>query len=195
MEELELYRREFNSLARAVYSASLGEEPNHKNKYGMVLYDEIKDVPVARSLELEDIKQELRLYWFIFVEKYHQSKPDITLRQYLLRRSIWALRDWYHWVQKPEGPSLIKQGRLIKSEFPFKLDVKFLINGATLYPFSLLTAYQRYILYLRYKEKKTVKEIAKMVVKTRKTVGLELKKVIKFLRSKAKDANQSKDPG
>lgn len=188
MEELQLYRREFNSLVAAVRSASLGEEPSHKTKYSIVLYDEIKDVPVTAPLEVADIEQELRLYWFIFVQKFHQSKPEITLRQYLLRRSIWALRDWYHWAMKPAGPSHVK-GKTLKNEFPFKLDILFLVEGSDLHPFSLLTAYQRYILYLKYKEKKSTSAIASMVLKTRKTVSLELRRTIKFLRSAAKDAS------
>lgn len=186
MEEFVRFKKEFKSLVLAVRAASLSQDPININRYALVLYDEIKDIPVTTPLEVEDIEQELKLYWFIFVEKYHQSKPEITLRQYLLRRSIWALRDWYRWSMKPSGTSI--QKKYSKEEFPFKLDVHFLIRGCDVHPFSLLSPYQRYILYLRYKEKKSITKISKLVIKTRKTVSLELRRIIKFLRSEAKNA-------
>lgn len=188
MEELQTYKKEFNALVGAVHSASLGIEPINTNRYALVLYDEIKNIP-SLPLEVCDIEQELRLCWVIFVRKYNDRKPEITLRQYLLRRSIWALRDWYKHVQKPSSESHRVGRDSGKQEFPFKLDTRFLVEGSDLFPFTLLTPYQRYILYLKYKENKSISQIAKLVIKTRKTVSLELRRLLKNLRSVAKDAS------
>lgn len=192
MQELKRWSKEFNSLAQAVHLASKGLEPIYKNRYDLVLYDSIKHIEPVRTLELSDIKQELRMFWFLFVNKWHETQPEITLRQYILRRSLWALRDWYTWAMKPNGYSHERSPVNVTPTFPFELDIDFLILGSDIYPFSLLTSYQRYILYLKYKQELSNNEIAHTVIKTKKTIGLEVNKIIRFLRSQVQCEQKTK---
>ena len=70
-----------------------------------------------------------------------------------------------------------------KAKPPFNLDLQFLLNGTDYFPLSELTAYERYLIYLKYKEGKTIVQISQVVQKERHTVSSHMKKATEKLRS------------
>lgn len=181
LEELAKYRAEFEEIVDTVYKAYSKQPLISAKKYLVVLYDSISSLEATFPLDAEDIRQELVFRWLIFISKYYEAKPNVKLRQYLIRRSIWAMRDWFHLLmKKPVWDTPV----IVFPEFnSFVLNFKFLIHGTDVAPFDILSPYERYLIFLKFKEERTILEIAKAVQKTRKTVKAQLKSIYDKLRS------------
>ena len=119
--------------------------------------------------------------WLEAKAAYTKNKPkDNTLKGYLIRHTIWKMRDW-----------LIAQTRVVK-EYPyyyfskeqsrFVLDLSFLIKGTKIFPFSKLNPYERYLIFLRFREERTIVEIAYIIQKHRCNISKDLYHTIDKLR-------------
>jgi DNA-directed RNA polymerase specialized sigma24 family protein len=181
LAELDLYRAEFDEIVDTVYQAYERKPLQSGKPYLISLYDSVSQFEPCYPLERADVSQELVFRWLIFIQKYYEAKPAITLKQYLIRRSIWTMRDWFKLLmRKPpyETPIVI----LPKLD-SFVLNSKFLLYGTDVQPFDCLTSYERYLLFLKFKDDRTILEIADAVQKTKKTVRTQLKRIYNKLRS------------
>lgn len=149
---------------------------NTISKYGEIL-----------PLSKKEIRQELFLMWIQFSQEFKKYQPKIHIRQYLIRRSVWALRDWINAQcnQQFIPVSLVsdKQPKDIQ-DFGFMLDYKFLVYGTGWYPLCLLSPYERYLVFLKFVEDKSIMEISYIVQKDRLTVKQQLDGIIKDFRSR-----------
>jgi len=121
------------------------------------------------------------------------NKPRTSKKAFLIRVSIWKLRDWYTKEIKLSQPVFMTNYLEPKEEYhlPFKLNLKFLFHGTSFFPLSTLSSYERYLIFLRYKENKTLQEIADIVQKQRKVVAKHIKNTIYKLRS-LRNANNTR---
>jgi hypothetical protein len=69
----------------------------------------------------------------------------------------------------------------------FRLNLPFLARGTDFYPLSELSAYERYLIFLKYKEDRNILEIAQVVQKSKMTVQRHLKRIHTKLRSYANE--------
>jgi len=135
-------------------------------------------IPISK----EDLVQELNMLWLSYKKTYKENRPKVSLRSYLISRSIWGLRDWLH-----------KQGRTTFIPFPNLLegetkqgdliDFNFVLKGGSLSPFKVLNAYQRYVLFLRYGREMSIDEITNLLQKSQPTVRKQLREIIEKIRS------------
>lgn len=193
-EILDKYKEEIDDLISTCYCAVQQIQLPHKQKYQkhlVALYSSIEQLEPNRQnvwvITRDEIEGALMYMWVVFIGRYYTSRPKVALRTYLLRRSIWGLRDWVkrQWLvvqympqePTPEDPKAL-----------FELDLKFLMFGTPIYPMSELTAYERYLVFLHFTEEKTILEIAQTVHKTRKTVGKHLSKTLNKMRRLAHDS-------
>ena len=126
-------------------------------------------------LEKEDVEQEIRYIW-LHCEK---TCEELTER-YLKQITIWWIRDWT--IKQSRVVQVYPYYYFLEQEPEFLLDLKFLVYGTRVYPFSTLAPYERYLIFLRYREEKTILQISKMVCKNKNTVQQELRRVLNKLR-------------
>jgi hypothetical protein len=184
MEELTKYASDFNEIVRLVhnvnreifyypppYLCSLQRQLELSHTFGFT------------QLDLKDIQQELSLIWIGLVRKFRKSKPNIGIRSWLKRMSMWEIRDWYisKMKESPDPPKHYKS--YTKEPILFRLDLNFLLQGTSFFPLSCLNAYERYLIFLKFKQDKTIIEIADIVQKERRTVSRHIKQTLKRLRS------------
>ncbi len=68
--------------------------------------------------------------------------------------------------------------------YDFEINFKFLIIGSDHLFLNDLTAYERYLLFLKFKEDKTIKEISILTQKHNETIQEHLAKIFNKIRSK-----------
>src|SRR3990167_11481597 len=136
MEELQKYRADFNEIVETVDRAYRRKPLQSYKKHLIILYRSLVKFNSVYPLERSDIEQELAYRWILFSRKYHQAKPSIGIRSYLVQRSMWAMRDWFRLLMRQ--PVIVYQNRPIEVEL-FRLDFKFLVYGTEVEPFNLLT--------------------------------------------------------
>ncbi len=189
---LDTYQDDFKELVDTVEVAYQGNPLHFSKPHLKALYSSLTDNRSGPTIDREDIEQQLALLWLKYAKGYHESKPSIHLRQYLIRRSVWGLRDWFNMEMKPIPYYLLllppQEEYLPK---PFKLDLGFLLYGTRFYPLSILSSYERYLIFLMFKEERTILEIAKAVQKSDKTVSKQLRNIINKLRSECNASKKS----
>ena len=122
-------------------------------------------------LTKEDLNQHLSLLWLSYYKQYtsKEKKPEVSLRTYLLRRSIWGIRDWLNY----ETNIITEDAYYTKNELVetgFKLDLKFLIEGTDFQLLSVLSPYERYLIFLKFKEEKSILQMSFILQKDRRIV-------------------------
>lgn len=166
----------FDREDEGVYPAWYGYRPTWEYR----MYDTIKKARgdwTPNLLEKEDIEQEIYFIWL----QCEKSQGGKLTERYLKQMTIWGIRDW-----------TIRQSRVVEAypyyyyfleEKPeFLLDLSFLAYGTRVYPFSTLAPYERYLIFLRYREEKTILQISKVVCKNKNTVQRELRWILDKLR-------------
>jgi len=167
MKELELYQDDYENIVQTVLEAYNGEPISSRVNYCKKLYKSLTSIRNDFSFDEADLRQQLTLIWIYLVEKYYASTPKIHIRQYLIKCSSWMIRDWFrHEMLIQSHASPVEE----KEETPFTIDVGFLINGTDYFPLNTLTPYERYLLFLYYREDKSIRQIAYIVQHDRLTV-------------------------
>ena len=192
MDELNRFRQDFKELVDTAYAAIRKKEKAVNKQHLSVLYNSISYLDIRQFVTKEDVEQELRYQWFLAIRSFQKTKPSVHIRTYLIRRSLWSLRDW------ARSLSLIKTHDHFIDNIPdttetthydFRLDLKFLIHGTEFTPLASLTPYERYLIFLKFREDKSTLEIAEMVQKTYETVYEHINEIIAKVRSNERDAS------
>lgn len=186
MDEFSKYSDDFKLLVNAVHETYLGKPPCSSRKDLAYLIQQVQTATNRRInnffLEREEVEQELACMWLLFLRSYRSSKTSLTLKQYLIRRSIFGLRDWF--LREMSVPSFSLPIALAPL-FQFDLDLHFLLRGESWRPLVPLNAYERYLIYLKFVEGKDMLHIAKSLQKDRKTVSKQFKETMETIRSLA----------
>lgn len=186
MDEFERFREDFKQLVDTTYCALHKKEKTYSRQHLSVLYCSIFHLDIREYISKEEIEQELAFIWLKSLKAFQESKPNIHVRQYLIRRSLWGLRDWLRTVAaRPIGIPFeditVEEKEIPQS--PFSLDLKFLIYGTDFEPLMTLTPYERYLVFLKFREDKTMLEIAHMVQKNHETIYEHFNQIISKIRS------------
>lgn len=183
MTEFDKYSEDFEELVNAVYQAYMGKNPmvNRRDLAGLVKeVQELARKPGSSlNLSRDEIRQELACMWVSFIRSHRRSNTELHIRQYLIRRSVWGLRDWI----RKESRILCKAPTSPPREAPaFRLNFSFLLSGETWPPLAPLNAYQRYLIYLKFVEDKDILRIAQHLHKDRHVVSRQLSETLRLIR-------------
>jgi len=138
--------------------------------------------------ELADIKQEFFLLYIQYENKFDQRPQKSSFKSYITRRVTWGIRDWL--VQRSQVVNHYSYYYFIEEKPEFVLDLNFLLHGTKIFPLSALSPYERYLIFLHFREEKSILEISRIVQHTRKTVQKRLDTALLKLR---RLGNESKD--
>ena len=185
-KELQRYGSDFKDLVDLVYSTHHQHNCYQESGYLKQLHTLLLEVQAKHTnefcLDIADIRQQLALIWFELVQRYRINRPKVGLRTYLQRLSVWRMRDWYCSQARVllQNPEPVYED--VKIYHGFKLNFDFLRKGTNYYPLSELSPYERYLLFLKFKQDKNILEIADIVQKDRYTVSQHMKKIFEKMR-------------
>lgn len=187
MDWLLRYRKDFDELVTVVVAVHNGlpvpARNNHQKKLARDLKELKRKYRSNFSIDKKDIEQELTLMWYQYAGQFEDRSPKVRFKRYLMRRSIWGLRDWYKdQVKCQSHTAMFITGADQTTDFPFKLDLSFLLYNVSPEPLNMLSPYERYLIFLKFTEEKNILEIASVVQKDRGVVSRQLDDVITKLR-------------
>ena len=181
------FKKDFNELIETTYNTywdlPLIPQKNYSTYLHKILKEVITDSNSDFYLNKEDLKQELCTLWLSYQEQFlvKHEKSQLSLRSYLIRRSLWDLRDW---IKKNINIISVDPTFFIEeeSEPDFKLDLKFLLTGTNYGPLKSLCGYERYIIFLKFKEDKSILEMSRILQKDRRVVKKHFDLIIEKIK-------------
>jgi hypothetical protein len=192
MDVFKKLRKDFNELVKITYSTywnlSVDPQKNYSTYLRRILEEVLKDKECTFNLIKEDLEQELRTLWLSYQRQYkiNNYELNITLRSYIIRRSVWDLRDW---VKRHVNIISVDPNLEIEEEnkniLDFKLDLMFLLRGTNHGPLKYLCGYERYIIFLKFKEEKSILEMSKILQKDRRIIKKHFDLIIEKLKKVA----------
>jgi len=196
MNILERFEYEFNELVNITYDTYWELNPLPREKFSNILCETLKTSLMGkeRSFDLskEDLKQHLSLLWLSYYRQYQSKKPETSLKGYILRRSIWGIRDWLSYemniVTEFYDPDLKEEN----FDFGFKLDLIFLLQGSDFNFLKGLSPYERYIIFLKFKEEKSILQMSHILQKDRRVIKNHFDSIILKLKENHSDGLQNK---
>jgi len=183
MVELEKYIDDFNLLVSVVYDTHQGNPPQSTRgdvKYLVKLVQENSQLDYNQfALEKEEVEANLRCWWVGYVKAYARQKPGIHIRQYIIRRSLFDLRDWYlHEMRiRSSGPIYVPKKAQV-----YEIDLGYLLTGESTSALSALTAYERFLIFLKFNRGMNTLRIAKLLQRKRGTVAVQMKETLNKVR-------------
>ena len=154
-----LYKREFEILSDTAFRVCRGIDIPYPETYAIYLEKSCKDIPRRNcfSIGRQDITQQLELIWCEAANSFKKSLSKSTLRSYLIRYGTAGLRDWIRKQFKAaRGTSSIFEDKRRDR----KLSLLWLLYGTKEYPWSELSGYERYLLYLRFAQGASMREMS-----------------------------------
>ena len=182
------YEIEFKEMVEAAYRASRKRAYSTDNAFAKTLLDMVRKLRNTRRSQIEkrDIEQQLALLWLEWHRLYRsKTGRKVRLRNYLLRRSVWGLRNWLRKEMSGPRPVSLADFKSNPKARKHLFDLHWLLFGDKEEdgPLFMLTAYERYLLYMRHVQGLYIDEVAKIVHKNRKTVMKSLVEIISKIRS------------
>lgn len=193
---IDLYQKDFNRIVKVAWQAYLDLKQQSRRSLEWIYNRDIQykksllniyytltkiqiPINIRLDLELEDLKQELSLKWIEWYRKFQNQKHHKTsLRDYLYQCSKFGLETYFISQFFVQVDSFQQSSQL--STQPLCLDLKFLVQGSSL--FSELLPFERYLLFLKYKQEKSIIDIAYTVQKDKGTVRKQLTQTMSTLR-------------
>lgn len=176
-----LYRKEFKILSDTAFRVCRGLDVPYPESYAIYLAKSCENIPKRNcfTLSKEDITQQLELIWCEASDSFRRKSPRTTFRSYLIRYGTAGLRDWIRKQFKTaKGKSLIFEGFKVDK----KLSLVWLLNGTKEYPWSELSAYERYLLYMRFARDLTMREMSVILKTYRDGLSVKLDSTVCKLR-------------
>ena len=188
---IDKYKSDFDELVDTLIDGYYHRPLAIQKEHLRFLRNSLKEKRSRVPLERDDVVQELSIKWIQFEKKFNKTKPKIHIRQYLRRRSVWFLRDWFNrQMKKITLHPIYEEDSFINNTAPFTLSLRFLLYGTSYRFLSDLSPYERYLIFLRYKLDRTILEIAYAVQKDDITIERHFKKIFNKIRSKHVECNE-----
>lgn len=177
---------------RPMYGAPKGTPEQHeksKRNYMSIVYNLKK---ICYSLSEEDVYNQLCLMFIELLNSY-EKRGNASFTYYITTYLKWRIQEWLMKLAKdplnrdifPYDPDSLDESYRKGFSDLMKLDLNWVIDpGSGI--FSILSIYERFILYLRYKEGLGYKRIAKRLGKSPVTV-------LEHLRTTYKKIKEQKD--
>ena len=198
MNILNKFPKDYNEFIDIIYNAYWSLPTIHKEKYSKALESMVLNVLEGRKpsfdLTLEDLKQEMCFFWIKHEKDYMKNKErkNISLRSYIIRRSMWSVRDWLK-----RHNSIVKTDIINKTEdrtaVGFKLNLRFLLEGSNNRLLKDLSGYERYIIFLVFKEEKNMVEMSKILQRDRRAIKNHYEKILERIKGNYENANKKRN--
>lgn len=141
------------------------------------------------KIQFDDIAQQVRIAYFTVLTKYFKKPSDYISDQFKLRlnyQATWLVRTWLNIYLKklaredihpvlPSQPSVCMYSEL-------DLGPAFLIKGTSVYPYSMLSNYDRLLIHLAFYEDMSDVEIGKALQRNRILVRRDIDRILDYLR-------------
>ena len=145
----------------------------------------------AFIIHREDVEQELSLLWLKYSNTFKGKRTYGALREYLIQCSLIGMRSWF--FQQISTPSHSGEKKYLNwFLLEFQLDLRFLVEGTSYWPLYNLSPYERYLIFLKFKEEKSIVDIAYTVQKHREVISYQLKRILNRLRSEINESKNTK---
>ena len=172
---IDKYYTDFHLLVETAWRAYNHKSLTNRKKYLLEWGNMIRDIPRRNrwKIDRKDIEQQLYLLWVKYHKDYLCDKQVSHIRSYLIRRSMWGLRDW-----------LTLQANVVEKNNPsesFEREDKQMSLLDIFGGREDLTIYERYILYL-YTNNYTINHISDILGKHRNTISKELEVISQIER-------------
>ena len=184
MDVLQYFKNEFDELVSVAYGAYWELDTFPKNKFSIALQDAISDTLLDKkrtfNLTREDLEQQLALFWLSYTKQYHskKTKPGTSLKIYLIRRSIWGLRDWLRQEINIVTEEYRPFEEKLEIDNDFKIDLMFLFHGIEASLLKDLSPYERYLIFLKFKEDKSILQMSYILQKDRRIIKNHIDSII-----------------
>ena len=195
MNVLEKFSNDFKEFVKVTYNTYWELPVIHRKKFSKaleeIIINSLKNEERIFDLNIEDLKQEIRFFWLKYEKQYNEEevKERISLRSYIVRRTIWDIRDW-----------IKKHNKIIKIDYDevnvndeyteFKLNIRFLLKGTNFKLLKNLSPYERYIIFLVFKEEKNMLEMSKILQKDRRIIKIHYHKILEKIRENYKNVKK-----
>lgn len=136
--------------------------------------------PIFDDEAMRDVKQEFYLIFLEAERSYDKRKPKATFQSYAARRVAWGMRDYL--IRTSKIVTTYPYYYFTEEKPEFIIDLNFLLYGTGIYPLSELSPYERYLIFLRFREDKSILEISTIVQHNWLTVNTRLDAAIDKLR-------------
>lgn len=185
-EALSAFEKEFTCLVNTTLSICNQEDNISINQYQKALELNLNAILLFKSfpylLEEEDVRQELTAMWIEFLGQFYQNNPRCSLKQYLIRRSLWGIRDWVakgirYTTDSGEYEPVTYQQDTVQTE------LEFLIMSGDSEIFGMLTPHERSLLWSIYVGQLSVSEVSTKITRDPATVRKQVGQIIEQLEA------------
>lgn len=186
----DIHEKDFNEIVDLVWNV-WNDKPVYLTRSHLVnLYQRLLSVQqrywTTFMIQKEDIQQQLSMLWLRYENKYKKISRRGSLLDYLLQCSILGMETWfYRQISVPSYNKSVVQEQIVQEwkAVGFQLDLDFLVKGTDYWPLSILSPYERYLIFLKFKEEKSIVGITYMVQKHREVVSNQLSRILNKLRA------------
>jgi len=176
MHPIYKYNKEFLRFVEITDKVHRGKYIRILNGYEKTLVDKLKAIPRHNkfSLQKEDIYQQLAYIWQrLLTNRQHKDQGE---RAYLLRLSIFELRDWYQKLMSSLDHD-------IESEPVIELqDPDFSIHWVFFGHLANMSKLEKYIIFLRFNKGLGIKNISKITHSSLRYVTEVLQSILEYFR-------------
>jgi hypothetical protein len=155
-------------------------------------------VSICEKLEADDIYNQLCAI-FIEILNNYQVQEDINFIRYLTQLFRWGVKSWLIETAADPLSGMFNNIEIIEdileyntgqtdaddirlSTLGLSLDLKWVFEGSDDGMFKELSHYERYLIYLNFKEEMSLRDMAKKFGRTKNTIHSHLKEAIEKLR-------------
>lgn len=189
----EKYRQDFEEIVDLVWNIYNKRPVFPEHTHLRALKDHLLESQRKHSnnfvIQKEDVSQQLSLLWLGYEKKWKQKQTHVSLRHYLIQCSPFGMRTWFNrQISVPLHGTPPTPSETRTSEF--QLDLGFLRDGTSYWPLCNLSPYERYLIFLKFSEDKSIVEMTYTVQRHREVVSKQLRQILNRLRS---EINESTD--
>jgi RNA polymerase sigma factor (sigma-70 family) len=154
---------------------------------------------VCKSLENEDIYNELATIFISLLDKF-EFRPEVSFSRYITKYMRWSIKAWImemarnpltrspieyeSYLEDSTNPQIIS----INAELPI-MDLAW-VSKTSSPLFSVLTRYERFLLYMNYKEGLGVRQISERLGRAKDTIHSHLQQALRKLREQYQKGEQ-----
>ena len=191
----DVYSNEFEGIVDLVWDTYNKQPTDPTQSYLLALKEKLLSFQdrchTTFAFQREDVEQELSVLWLRFNRNYRGKRTPGELKDYLLKHSVFSMKGWFF---RQISALSHGQSRYVPNWtiLEFQLDLKFLLEGTDYWPLCNLSPYERYLIFLKFKEEKSIVDMAYTVQKHREVVAYQLKRILNRLRSEINESKNTK---
>jgi RNA polymerase sigma factor (sigma-70 family) len=156
-------------------------------------------IHVCKQIDDVDIYNELVAMFILLLDKF-EFYPEVSFSRYITKYMRWSIKAWVmEMARNPLNRSPVEyepyledtdegHSTTINTELP-NMDLAW-VSKASSPLFSILTRYERFLLYLNYKEGLGVRQISERLGRAKDTIHAHLQQALQKLREQYKKGEQ-----